>query len=508
VVIAPDSTPATLEEAVALLGRFQEQWSNEKRLLELRIQSLEHRLFGSKSEKLPIEDNQLALIGEVFAPAEPAATQDVVVVPDVEKRAARKPVRRPLPEHLEVVEERLEPADTTCSHCGREQCLIREESSERLDLIPARLIRRRTVRPVYACNACKDQSPVQVPMPPQVIDKGICGPGLLAHVVLSKYLQHLPLYRVQQELARFGVEITRTTLADWVAATATALEPLYRLVRDDLLAGSYLQIDETPVHVMDPEVEGRTATGWLWVYARPGGGVIFDFQKSRGRDGPDQMLKSFAGTFQSDGYGLYESLERDRSDLRRVACWAHARRKFHEALTDDGPRSRQIIALIAPLYGIEKVARESGLSPEARKELRQQKAPSMLERLHRHLLELDPARVGSPVLPKSPLGKAIRYTLSQWEALVRYLEDGRYEIDTNLVENAIRPSCVGKKNWLFIGHPDAGWRSAVIYSLLITARRYRLDPAAWLTDVLRRIPTCTQANLPDLLPWNWKPQAA
>jgi transposase len=236
----------------------------------------------------------------------PAATEDVVVVPNMEKRVAKKPVRKPFPEHLEVVEERLEPADKTCSHGGREQCLVREESSERLDLIPARLIRRRTVRPVYACSACKDQSPVQVPMPSQVIDKGICGPGHLAHVVLSKYLQHLPLYRVQQELTRFGVEITRTTLADWVAATATALEPLYRLVRNDLMAGNYLQIDETPVQVMDPEVEGRTATGWLWVYARPGAGVIFDFQKGRGRDGPDRMLKSFAGTFQSDGYGLYE----------------------------------------------------------------------------------------------------------------------------------------------------------------------------------------------------------
>jgi transposase len=167
--------------------------ATEKRLLELRIQDLEHRLYGSSSEKLPIEDRQLALIDEVFDNPEPATTEDVVVAPDIEKRTAKKPVRRPLPERLEVVEERLEPADKTCSHCGREQCLVREESSERLDLIPARLIRRRTVRPVYACSACKDQSPVQVPMPPQVIDKGICGPGLLAHVVLAKYLEHRPL---------------------------------------------------------------------------------------------------------------------------------------------------------------------------------------------------------------------------------------------------------------------------------------------------------------------------
>jgi hypothetical protein len=384
----PNPTPATLEEAVALLGTL----ATEKRLLELRIQDLEHRLYGSSSEKLPIEDRQLALIDEVVDHPEPATTEDVVVVSDIEKRVAKKPVRKPL--------------------------------------------------------------------------------------------------------------------SGWGAATAMALEPLHRMVRNDLMTGSYLQVDEIPAQVLDPEVEGRTATGWLWVYARTGGGVIFDSQKGRSRDGPDQMLKSFVGTFQSDWDGLYKSLERDRSDLRRVACWAHARRKFHEAIPDDGPRSREIIALIGPLYGIEKVARESGLAPEARKGLRNQHESAMLDRLHRRLLELNPTRVGSPVLPKSQLGKAIRCTLSQWEALVRYLEDGRYEIDTNLVENAIRPSCVGKRNLLFIGHPDVGWRSAVIDSLLITARRYRLDPAAWLTDALRRIPTCTPANLSELLPWNWKPQAA
>ncbi len=170
-----------------------------------------------------------------------------------------------------MVEERLEPADKTCAHCGRGQCRIREESSERLDLIPARLIRRRTVRPVYACRACKDQSPVQVPTPTQLNEKKICGLGLLAQVILTKYLDHGTLYRVQQELALHGVTIERTTLADWVAGAATILEPLYRLVRDDLMSGTYLQIDETPVRVMDPEVLGKTATGWLWVYARPRG---------------------------------------------------------------------------------------------------------------------------------------------------------------------------------------------------------------------------------------------
>lgn len=498
-------TPTSLEEAVALLGALR----IENRHLELRVQSLEKQLFGSRSEKLSLEDNQLALIATVFENPTPAASVDVVVPEEpVTKSEPRKAVRRPLPEHLEVVEERLEPADRNCSHCGRERCLVREECSERLDLIPAKLIRRRTVRPVYACNSCKDLGPVQAPMPPQVIEKGLCGPGLLAHVIVSKYLDHRPLYRVQQELARHGVEITRTTLADWVAMGAGALEPLVALIRKDLVGGDYLQIDETPVRVMDPEVPGKTAQGWLWVYARPGAGVIFDFQGSRGREGPDRMLKDFHGTFQSDGYGLYEALERDRKDLRRVACWAHARRKFHEALEDDAARAREFLILIASLYGLEKEAREGGYTPEARKALRQEKAPALLDRLHRRLLELEPGKATSPVLLKSPLGKAIRYTLGQWEALVRYLEDGRYEIDTNLVENSIRPTAVGKKNWLFIGHPEAGWRSAVIYSLLITARRYGLDPARWLEDVLRRIPTATTANLHELLPAHWKPQAS
>ena len=501
--------PASLQEALALVGELLA----EKRRLELRVQALEKRLFGPRSEKLHLEDHQIPLLEGVFKNPVPAATTDVVV-PEApagqpsEKTARRKPVRRPLPEHLEVVEERLEPASKSCGRCGREQCLVREECTERLDLIPAKLIRRRTVRPVYACGSCKEQPPVQVPMPPQVIEKGLCGPGLLSHVILSKYLDHRPLYRVQQELGRHGVEVTRSTLSDWVNAVAAALEPLQQRLRQDLVGGDYLQLDETPVKVIDPDLLGRTATGWLWVYARPGGPVLFDFQGGRGREGPERMLRDFRGTFQSDGYGVYESIERQRPDLRRVGCWAHARRKFHEALEDDAARAREFIVWIARLYAVEKEAREQGLTPEARKALRGERVPEVLARLRGRLEELEPGKPTSAVLLKSPLGMAIRYTLGQWDALVRYLEDGRFDIDNNLVENAIRPTAVGKKNWLFIGHPEAGWRSAVIYSLLITARRAGLDPAKWLEDVLRRIPTATTANLHELLPANWKPATA
>ena len=263
-------------------------------------------------------------------------------------------------------------------------------------------------------------------------------------MILSKYLDHRPLYRVQQELGRHGVEVTRSTLSDWVNAVASALERLQKRLRQDLVGGDYLQVDESPVKVLDPDLPGRTANGWLWVYARPGGAVLFDFQSGRGREGPDNMLRDFRGTFQTDGYALYESMERQRADLRRVGCWAHARRKFHEALEDDGARAREFILLIGKMYAVEREARERALTSDARKALRAERVPEVLARLRRRLEELEPGKVTSPVLLKSPLGMAIRYTLGQWEALVRYLEDGRYEMDNNLVENAIRPTAVGK----------------------------------------------------------------
>lgn len=492
-----------VQEQNAALLREREELLAAHRLIRLELDRLKAELFGSKSEKLQIEDNQLPLLDDVFENPEPAATVDVVVPPEIE-REPRKPVRRPLPEHLEVVEERIEPKEVLCPQCGSERCVIREECSERLDLIPARLIRRRTIRPVLACSRCKEVAPVQAPMPPQVIEKGLCGPGLLGHVICAKYLEHRPLYRVQQELERYGVNISRATLCGWVEAAAVALQPLWRGIQAGLMAGDYLQVDETPVRVMDPEIQGKTATGYLWVYGRPGGDVLFDFRSGRGREGPEAMLSGFSGVLQSDAYGVYEALVRSRPGLSRIGCLAHARRKFHEALGDDPEAARWFLLQIGRLYWIERQGR--GEEPASRLARRKLEAPALWARLRTRLEELDPARAGSRTLAQGPLGKAVRYMLSEWDALQGYLEDGRLEIDNNLIENAIRPSCVGKRNWLFIGHPEAGWRSAVIYTLVVSARRHGHDPVAYLGDVLRRIPTATNHTVHDLLPANWKPQ--
>lgn len=486
------NTPASLEEALVLI-----------RLLELKIDQLNLRLFGPKSEKLTVEDSQLPLIQELFETTPPPVAEEVLVAED-EPKPRKQGIRQPIPETFEVVAERIEPADKSCPHCGAERCVIREDQSDKFDLIPARLICRRTIRPVLACSKCKE-GVAQAPMPPAIRDKGICSDGLIAHVVIAKYLDHLPLYRQQQQFLRLGANISRTVLGDAVAAAASALEPLWKRIREQLAAGDYLQADETPVRVLDPEVKGKAGKGWLWVYHRPGGAVLFDYRDGRSRAGPMEILAGFQGTLQSDGYSVYETLGQHNPGWKRLGCMAHVRRKFHEALGEDRERAQGFMVEIGRLYRIERQLREAGANREERQARRQAEAVPALERLHKKLLELNPKQAGAGVLPRSPLGKAVSYALGQWEYVKAYVEDGRYEIDQNLVENAIRPSCVGKKNWLFIGHPEAGWRSAVLYTMIINCRRRNLDPWAWMTDVFKRLPTTTHTTLDQLLPANWVP---
>jgi len=268
----------------------------------------------------------------------------------------------------------------------------------------------------------------------------------------------------------------------------------------DMLAGGYLQIDETPVKVLDPEVLGKAALGWLWFYAVPGGDVVLDFREGRGQEGLKEKLKEFRGTMQTDAYGVYDAIRRELRAIGRIGCLSHARRRFYVAAEEGSVAALWFIGQIRQLYRIEDQAR--GLSPPARQALRRQQAPPLWRALKRRALELqaDPA-----CLPKSSLGKALNYFLHEYTALVGYLRDGRFEIDNNLVENAIRPAAVGRRRWLFIGHPDAGWRSAVIYSIIISCRRRGINPQTYLTDVLQRLPAMKQNELEQLLPSRWKP---
>ena len=465
-----------------------------------RVTQLEQQLYGPSSERNTQENlsKEQLLISLFPAPAQPAATTEVVLPPTPAEAPVRKR-RQPAAKVLETVTERLEPKEKICSHCGQEKCEIGCEKSERYEYVPAKIIRHEILRPKLACP-CGQAGVSIAPLPPMVIAQGQAGASLVAHVLLSKFVDHLPLYRQQQQFERLGVSFAKSTLGDWVEQGARWLQPIVREMKRQLLLSDYVQADETPVRVQDPEVIGRCATGWLWVLSRPQSDVIFEFHPGRGKEYAKELLGGFKGYLQRDGYGVYGSLAKENPELIPVGCWAHVRRKFVEALEEQPAQAIPIVNELRKLYMVERRAREAGLTPEQRLVLRLEISRPVLQAL-RPVLEA----IKQQVLPQSPLGKAARYCLAEWEALNCYLREGRLEIDNNLTENAIRPSAVGKKNWLFIGHPEAGWRSAVIYSVVVSCRRREIDPWQYLRDVLTRLPAISQSELPSLLPANWKP---
>jgi len=474
---------------------------NELQQARWRVAHLEKQLYGPsserKAEQSPLSKEQILLT--LFPPpSEAPATQDVLVAASEEKAPTR--VRRqPAVKVLETVIQRIEPQEKVCPHCDKQKREIGCERSERYEYIPAKIVRYEIVRPKLACTCGKAGVSI-APLPPMAVTQGQAGASLLAHILLSKFVDHLPLYRQQQQFERLGVNFSKSTLGDWVQQGASWLQPIVREMKQHLLQGDYVQVDETPVRVQDPDVIGKCATGWLWVVGAPQGDVIFEFHPGRSKEFACELLGNFKGYLQRDGYGVYSSLVRDRSELIGVGCWSHARRKFVDALQDQPEQTTPVVNEVRKLYLVERRAREQGLTAEQRCQLRQQISLPILTALHPVLESLK-----AKVLPQSPLGKAARYCLNEWAALNGYLVDGRLEIDNNLTENAIRPSAVGKKNWLFIGHPEAGWRSAVIYSIVVSCQRRGIEPWAYMRDVLTRLPAMKQADLAAVLPANWKP---
>jgi transposase len=487
---------ASLDQARAVIV---EQFHRLQQLT-WQVSQLKKELFGASSERQAQDtlSKEQILLSLFPAPAQPAATQEVVLPPSEERTEAR-PRRQPAAKVLETVTERIEPKEKVCAHCGKEKCEIGHEKSERYEYVPAKIVRHEIIRPKLACP-CGQAGVSIAPLPPTVIAQGQPGAGLVAHLLLSKFVDHLPLYRQQQQFARLGVNFPKSTLGDWVEQGAAWLQPIVREMKSQLLQGDYVQVDETPVRVQDPDVKGKCATGYLWVMGAPKSDVIFEFHSGRGKEFALQLLGNFNGYLQRDGYGVYGSLARDNLGLTPVGCWAHARRKFVDALDDQPGETTAIVNELRKLYMVERHARDEGLTPEQRHQLRQKTSAPVLAAL-RPMLEI----LQDKVLPQSPAGKAARYCLNEWEALNRYLMDGRLEIDNNLTENAIRPSAVGKKNWLFIGHPEAGWRSAVIYSIVVSCQRRGIEPWDYLRDVLTRLPAMKQSEICSLLPANWKP---
>jgi transposase len=501
-----------------LAATKQELQEKTQQLAEAQavIAELKRELFGAKADKLNAEqEEQLSqLVGDVQeqnqrpSPLSRELLQEAVAQEGAEQRQrAKERRRRHLPPvALEKQQIILEPPDKFCPQSGEPRTQIGQEVTTEYDYIPAKLIIREIVRPKYGrCGKPCCQGVSIAPLPPRLLPQSKLGLGLAVHLLLSRFDDHVSYYNLERNfLERFGVVIPRQQMVQWVEKVAHLLQAIYRLIWEELRAGDYLQIDESPVKVLDPEVKGKAGRGYLWFYSRPGGYVFLEFHQSRGRDGPRARLKGFRGTMQTDGYELYDALRHEQPRrLRRIGCTAHARRRFYKALLESCSESLWFIGQMRQLYQLERELKDC--TPEERRRGRLAKAPAVWLAMKRRAQTL---RADPRVLPQSSLGKAVNYFYNEYTALVGYLRDGRFEIDSNLVENDVRPSAIGKRRWLFIGHPDAGWRSAVIYTLIQSCRRYGINPQEYLTDVLERLPSMTSSQVRDLLPAIWKPRQA
>jgi transposase len=497
-----------LERALAEIELLRE----ENRLLRQKLDHVIRQLYGAKSEKL--DPAQLDLFGDLDGPGKPEATAPPEDDGAVEALMATAPPCRPrlvkqrkprLPESLPVEEIVLEPEPVkACPEAWRR---IGEEVSEELDYEPGRFLRRRLVRPKYVRIAKPEAAPIVAKLPERLLERGILAPGLLAHIVISKYADHLPLYRQEQiYLQRHGVGLSRQTMANGVALVAEWLQPVVEAMKLEQFAHGYVQIDETPIKYLAPG-QGKAAQGYLWTSHRPGGDTVYHWHPGRGSDRLASIIPNdFVGTIQCDAFGAYRTHARGHEGIHLAGCWAHARRKFHEAFVQGESKQRAawILRQISHLYDVERQLREKRAGPRLREAERQGRSRPVLERIHRALQRFQKSRRH---LPKSLMGKAMGYTLGQWQMLKVFVGDGRIEIDNNLVENAIRPTAVGKKNWLFIGDKDAGWRSAVIYSVITSCRSRGIDPHAYIKDVLTRLPTMTNRQVAEVTPTAWAMQS-
>jgi transposase len=469
----------------------------ENELLRQKIDLLIRRVFGSSSERLDKAQLELLLQlpkGSALTPEEIRST--VVASP---KRSCRQQTLR-LPENLPVVEEVIEPE--LVKEKPQEWRCIGQEVSEQLDYEPARFLRRRTIRKKYVHRLDLNRAPLIAPLPERLLDRSLPAPGLLAQILVGKYCDHLPLYRQEQIfLQRYRVPLPRQTLARWVELAADWLKPIYQHIRTGVLAGGYVQADETPIDYLEPG-NGKTKQGYFWTFNRPKGDVFYDWQTSRAAACLEDVIPlAFTGTLQCDGYSVYQSFARGRGQAVELAgCWAHVRRKFYEALEQSPKVAGWLLRQIQNLYRVEANLREQRAGPQLRQAIRASQSRLIVERFQRALVRL---KSNGRYLPQSLLGQAMDYVLGQWPTLEVFLKDGRIEIDNNLVENAIRPTAIGKKNWLFIGNADAGQRSAIIYTVIENCRRHSIDPFTYLRDVLARLPNMTNYQVPEVIPQAW-----
>ena len=510
---------STIQLMHAEREQLREQIDNATRKMtqmEHQLQQLLRRLYGRSSEK--IDPKQMALFAEMLKALE-AQNPPVEEPPPPAPPASTNHKghgRRRIPDDLprERVLHDLPENEKPCPCCGTMRTVIGQETSEQLDIEPAKLKVIEHVRLKYICKACEAKAAEGGPQiqtaekPLSPIEKGLAAPGLIAHVIVSRFCDHMPYYRQAKMLQRAGIDLSRSTQCDIAAQAAQALLPLHEVGIKDLLGSRVLHTDDTPVDVLDPKL-GKTRQGRFWVYvgddAHPQ--VVFDYTPNRKRDGPMAFLKDWGKEekrfLQADAFGGYDGIYAGDAggNVVEVACWAHARRYFYDARQTDHRNSTQALAYIRLLYDVERDAAD--LPPAERASIRQERSAPILVQFRAWLLGQQAARDGS-VLPKSPMGEAITYALNQWAALCVYLVDGDLNIDNNVSENALRRIALGRKNWMFCGSDNGGRTAAILFSFIAACQRHDIEPFAYLRDILTRIASHPHHRLAELLPGRWK----
>lgn len=489
------------------LSELVERQAKVIQVLEQKVDWLVRKIYGSSSEKLDPDQMHLAF-EEEFAKKPDAASEEaasdaelkLVALPKNKSPRDRQPK---LPDDLPVDEVIVIPPEVEAD--PEAYVKVGEKVTEKLDMQQASFRKKRTVRYVYIKKDADIPSFITAPLPPSLLEKSILTPSLLSHVVVSKYCDHLPLYRQEQIFSRrYNIGISRSTMCDWMNVAADRLEPLWKLIAKDISESRHIQVDETPVDYLD--AAGAKQQGYFWVYRTPGGAVLYDWKTSREHQSLDAVLgmsgQRLARTLQCDGYSAYQTWSGKQNDVKLAGCWVHARRYFYDAKVQH-PDALKALRHIAVLYRNEHKFRKwldhAAHPPEAISYYRKRHSRPIAKKLYQHL-----KRIKHRHLPKSKLGKAIRYALNQWQRLGRTLSSGHFELDNNRAENAVRPLKLGAKNWLFIGRDTAGWRSAVIYTMIENVRSHGKDPYAYLQWVFERIPGMTnQDDLRTLLPAAW-----
>ena len=495
---APDDSPQ-----VAELKR-QLQWAHLKiQVLEERLRLQRIQKYGPASEKLSDAQLELLELEPGVSNLEVQAESAREALPARKRKQPQRPHpgRQELPADLPRVERVIAcaPEQGQCSHCGQATVVIGYESNEQLDVEPAQYFVLVTKRQKRACRHCQQGGVVAAPTPLRIIEKGLVSDRVVIDTVVAKYSDPLPLYRQSVMLEReAGVEISRATLDGWVMTVGGLLVPMAATMGRELVGGTYIQADETPVDVQMHDRRGKNHQAYLWQYSRPGGSVIFDFQLGPGRDGPQKFLAGFNGLLQTDGYAAYAQVGGPK--VLQAACWSHSRRKFYDAhqVSPDETVAKGIVLLINELFAIDAEARRQGLDLAARDQQRQRRARPLLEVIRQ---QIEAAR--EQALPASKLGGAIAYTLGLWERLKRFLDYPELELSTNLAENSMRGVALGRKNWIHIGSPQAGPKVAAILTVMETCRRLEIPVRGYLGSVLPGLAEVSIQKLAELTPAAW-----